>query len=441
MSSGQLGEARHAPSLRVIQVPGGAIEHIDRRGWLRIILCTIGASVSVIPIAIVPVSIFIKPLHAAMGWGRGEIALTLTCLSLSIAISMPLAGLLIDRFGVWKVATLSLALFGSGMLLLPLSIGHFGLAGLYGLSCLNGIIGAASSSLVYCKLISGWFDKGRGFALGCALSGIALGGVIAPLVGASAIQAFGWKAGFYSLGLLPLLVGIPAVLVLRSTTVGAVEAPEIEIFRYGDGFAEASRTRVFLTLLMVFLIVCFTLNAVQIHLAAFLSDRGASATLSAAALSGVYLISIPTRIITGMLFDRMFAPWVASLCITGAALGVALLLVPSSSPLVVSSAVILFGIGIGAENDLMALLVSRYFGMRAFAQIYGALYAAFMLGGAAGPYLLGVYFDVHHDYVRGLWLCIVGLAISAALLLLMPRYPASRDISGITSDPARPAKL
>jgi MFS family permease len=87
-------------------------------------------------------------------------------------------------------------------------------------------------------------------------------------------------------------------------------------------------------------------------------------------------------------------------------------------------AVALLGVGAGAEADLLGFLVSRYYGMRAFGQIYGWVFAAFLVGSAIGPYLLGAAFDILGSYGLALYLCAAALIVVIALLLLLPRFPS-----------------
>ena len=59
---------------------------------------------------------------------------------------------------------------------------------------------------------------------------------------------------------------------------------------------------------------------------------------------------------------------------------------------------VLVGIGLGAEVDLIAFLLSRYLGMRSFGEIYGYFFAIFMLGAGLGPFVMGVSFDRTGSY-------------------------------------------
>ena len=100
-----------------------------------------------------------------------------------------------------------------------------------------------------------------------------------------------------------------------------------------------------------------------------------------------------------------------------------MLALPIPSSFQATVAIILIGVGTGSESDLLALLVSRYYGPRAFGQIYGSIFAAFMVGSAAGPYLVGALFDRFGSYGVALAWTAAALVLAAALLAVLPRFP------------------
>ena len=77
---------------------------------------------------------------------------------------------------------------------------------------------------------------------------------------------------------------------------------------------------------------------------------------------------------------------------------------------------VLCGLGIGAEIDLMAFFVGRYFGLRAFAAIYGLMFATFAVGSGLGSYLMGACFDLAGSY-RPMLVAFVAVLIAACLLI------------------------
>ncbi len=375
---------------------------------------------SVIPVGIISFSVFIKPLAQAFGWRRAEIALALTIMSLAMAAAMPVAGRMIDRFGTRRPMIASLMLFSIGLTATPAAVAQFGLAGLYVAAILVGVLGTASSSVVYVKVLSARFEAHRGLSLGFAMSGIAVGSATAPLAAATLIEHFGWQAGFYGLATLPIIVGLPIALSLpetpavNSTTAGRTG---------GLALREAIRERTFALLLLIFLLDAAAVHGVQLHIAPLLSDRGLSAQSSAAGLSYLFIVSAFARLLSGYLFDRTFAPRVGATCFCASTLGM-LLLTSSSTTSTTMIAVALLGVGAGAEADLLGFLVGRYYGMRAFGQVYGWVFAAFLIGSAIGPYLLGAAFDALGNYRRALFFCAATLVAVSALLLSLPRFPS-----------------
>jgi MFS family permease len=151
------------------------------------------------------------------------------------------------------------------------------------------------------------------------------------------------------------------------------------------------------------------------------TDMGASRR--AAELAGSYfgISTIAGRLIAGPLLDRLPGNVVA--------LGVFLLasagyLVPglagSAAAPVYAAAI---GLALGSDTDLGAFLTSRYFGLRAFAESYGWLYAAGALGYVLGPLLVGMLFTKfgNYDVARLTW---AALTLTAAILFLsLGRYP------------------
>jgi MFS family permease len=151
-------------------------------------------------------------------------------------------------------------------------------------------------------------------------------------------------------------------------------------------------------------------------------DRGLTPEAAVGVFSLLFVVTAVTRIIAGFLFDRFFAPLVGFVLFVLGGIGIAMLL-PSWAPIYYLIAAALMGIATGAETDLLAYLTSRYFGMRAFGQLYGGLFLAFMLGSAIGPALLGFGYDAFGNYDATLYGLIASTAVASLLLLTLPRYP------------------
>jgi MFS family permease len=151
-----------------------------------------------------------------------------------------------------------------------------------------------------------------------------------------------------------------------------------------------------------------------------------TAPAAAAVASLLGLAAIVGRIVTGLTLDwiNRSLPGLLFLCI--GALGVMLLALFGVRFSVV--AVLLIGFVVGAEIDLMAYFVSRYFGLRAHAAIFGWNYGMVALGSSIAPLVVGAVRDHRGNYVLGLSLCAASLAIAGILCALLGRYQYAADM-------------
>lgn len=131
--------------------------------------------------------------------------------------------------------------------------------------------------------------------------------------------------------------------------------------------------------------------------------------------------SIAGRLGNGYLLDRYLASRVAAVSFAGAAIGLAILAGGATGSLAyVASA--LLGLAIGAEADVMPYLVSRYFGMRSMAALFGVIFGAYTLGNGVGRYLYAAGFDATGSYRLPLVCAIVGLVVASLGTLTLPDY-------------------
>jgi hypothetical protein len=95
----------------------------------------------------------------------------------------------------------------------------------------------------------------------------------------------------------------------------------------------------------------------------------------------------------------------------------------SLGPLGTAGALVVVGFAAGAEFDMMAFLVARYFGLTHYGKIYGVQYAIFFLGAALAPAIFGSSFDAHKSYVFILSVVAAATLVAATTLLLLGPYP------------------
>jgi MFS family permease len=143
---------------------------------------------------------------------------------------------------------------------------------------------------------------------------------------------------------------------------------------------------------------------------------------------GLYgLATMTGRLTAGFLVDRIFAPYVAAVFFLAPISGFAF--VASAAGVLPALGAILMGLGLGTEIDLIAFLVSRYFGQKSFGQLYGWLFMMFLLGATVGRFLGGVVYDLAHSYTPFLIGSAAALVVAVALLIRLGpyAYPVERE--------------
>jgi len=277
------------------------------------------------------------------------------------------------------------------------------------LAALAGAVSSVQTPLPYAKAISAWFDDRRGLALGVAMSGVGLGAIIMPQIARALIDWTGWRGAYLGLGAITFAVAFPAVaLAIREPGARAErgDAPARLGRRAGVTARDAARTSQFWLLACVFLLAGAAINGANTHIIPLLTDRG----LTPAAATGMFgvmgLSTLVGRPFIGLLLDRIFAPYVAAAFFLAPLLGLPLLSAGSGPTPAIGAA--LLGLALGAEMDLIAFLTTRYLGQRAFGEIYGYLFMAFVLGSSIGQFIADVSFDRLGSYSPAL----IGYAVA-----------------------------
>jgi cyanate permease len=287
--------------------------------------------------------------------------------------------------------------------------------------------------------------------------GIGVGAIAAPPVAQRLIAMFGWRAAYAIWGCAVLLIALPlATAFLRNDPGDKGLLPDgdrepdergrdpIELRPANEGLSwhQIWRSSTFWLLISAFFLAGASVHACVLHLSALLTDRGVSAPAAAMAISVVGLAVLVGRVGTGYLLDKFFAPRLAAFFFCGAATGIGLLMIGSAGKIALGAA-FLIGMGMGAEGDVIAYSISRYFGLRAFGTAYGYAFGSFVLAGAVGTLLMGVGFDFTRSYSVPLAGFFVAMLTAAGLMMLLGpyRYAASQTHETLPATPAPEASF
>ena len=400
------------------------------RGWWIVATSAVGMSAGPGQFAFGALGLFMLPLAAEFGWSRTAISIALSCHSVALALSIPLIGRLVDRHGSRAVLLPSCAVFA--LLLAALALFVEQLWQLWLLFALIGSLAAGANSLPYLRTISAWFDRRRALALGLAMGGSGLGFVYVPPTVQYVIDAHGWRPAWLMLAAVVALFALPlAYFTLREAPSARdlegrdeLRAPRRDVPQAGAQLALGLllRRALLWQLFVVFCLLSLALYGVR-HLVPMLRDRGTGAGEAALVQSALGIAVVVSRIFIGYLMDRFFAPRVALVCFLLSTIGVALLALGPPG-IAAFAAVLLIGLSLGAEMDMLAFLTGRYFGLANFGQVYGILFTAFLLGTSIGPVAFGMVFESQGSYAGALFASIGLMLVAAVVTARLPRYAA-----------------
>lgn len=368
--------------------------------------------------------LFVVPLSAEFGWGRGEIMTVVMVLTLGIIPSGLAIGWLSDRFGAFRLIVVSQ--LGLGVCFVALGLFTTSLATLYGIYFVMAVLASGTLPITFCQIVSARFERQRGLALGITLCGTGLAAATVPLYATAVMERFGWRAAYIAIGVLPILIALPlSMALLRDKSPAARGAAGAAPSQAGASLGAALRSYRFWVLGAAFFLISGVVTGVLTSLVPLLVERGFEPTWAAGLLGFFGITVIAGRLGAGVLFDRIWAPLVAVCFLTPAAIGLTALAQDSVGTVGVVAAVVAIALATGMELDLSAFLTARYFGRRHFGKIYGGVFVMLLVGGGVAAQLTGWLYDVYGSYTETLYGGAAGVVVCALLLLTLGRYPAS----------------
>jgi MFS family permease len=368
-------------------------------------------------------NVFDKPLLEALGQAAGA-PVSLAALKSRDAITLavgglmaPLAGAAADRFGVRPLMLVGAVL---------LSAGYFLYSRVDSLSEIYAIHFLFASTLATCGLVvnvilvSRWFVRDRGLALGIALAGTSLGNGTLPPLNAALMGEVGWRAAFAWTSLLPLLL-IPVILFIVRERPADRMAQQPPADARGNApaapasleFRTALRTRNFWVLALIAMFTFFSIIGTQAHLNLYMLGRGFSQMDAGFSYTVLFYLGLVGKILSGFLADRFGRKRVFVTTLAVMTAGAITLASPAAN--VLWGGLVLFGLGWGGLYTLLQLLAADYFGPRHLGKILGAITVLDTFGGGLGPPLIGAIRDSAGSYAPAFFL-VAGL-VTVALLI------------------------
>ncbi|MDX2277347.1 MAG: MFS transporter [Hyphomonadaceae bacterium] len=393
-----------------------------KRNWRVVVAGAVGVGSGVSLFGFV-YSLFIQGWEREFNWSRAEISLAYFAAP-AAALFMPLIGAMVDRFGARIVATVSTVLLCVVYGFIVNISDNVWL--LYASLFAAAFLGGGSGPISYSRAVASRFDAARGLALALTLSGTAVMAIIFPPILNWVIDTWGWRWGIGLLVLIAAGFGLPAAFFgLRERAdpaTGLAEAPAVSP-AFGFTVLEALRGAKFWILCLCVFLIAAPIFGVTAHMKPLFLERGFSSGQAALMISALASAVLCGRLLTGYLIDRYWAPGIAAALVVSSAVGALMIFAAGGSFWLAALGVFLLGAAQGAELDIMAYLTSRYFGLRAFSTLYGALAIAYSLAFPTGALIYANVRAETGQYDGALIIASASLAAAAVLLLTLGRYP------------------
>ncbi|UCG74173.1 MAG: MFS transporter [Chromatiales bacterium] len=349
---------------------------------------------------------------------RGALKFRDTITLLGSGLLAPLAGALADRIGVRPLMVVGLIL---------LSVANFlysritSMGDIYGIHTIIAMSLAGAGLVVNVMIVSKWFVKNRGLAVGLTVAGTSLGNAALPQLNAWLIGEFGWRMAFVYTAGIPLLL-IPIVLFVmreKPEDMGLV-APGSESLgggvshtQLGMSYREALRTSNFWLLASIAMLTFYSILALLTNLFLHMREQGFEPQVAASGLTVLFLLGLVGKLTSGVLADlygrkRVFVGTLAIMCV-----GAWLLI--STSDATFWPAIVLLGGGWGGLYTLLQLLAAETFGVRDLGKILGTITVLDTFGGGLGPVLTGLMYDRFGSYT--IPFTIIAVLVTVALVL------------------------
>ncbi len=371
----------------------------------------IGLSISMNAAMIYSLGSFIGPLEGEFGWARGDISLAATALTCGLFLAGPMVGLACDRFGA--AVTGASSLVGFAMVLLTIAATLDSLRELWLLYFLCALAGAGSTPIVLLRPVSAAFDRQRGLALGIALTGAGLTAFWIPNVITALVANSGWRGAYAGLALIALLIAPVVFLGFRSSERRVHLRVGSTARMGGSSIRQARRSAAFWWMSAMAVAMALGIGGVVVHLVPMFLDLGMTPATAAGTASVMGIASVAGRLAVGFCLDR-FPPHRVAMAVL--VLGILGLFILQAGAGYAVAGVVLIGLLLGAELDMLAFLTTRLFGHLAFGAIYGWFYSIFALGFGIGPFLIGRLRDASGSYgpATGISVVVLLLAVGSA---------------------------
>jgi len=403
---------------RTIEIP----TPISRGGQIQVAFTSFFALFAIVGLALYGLPFYYDRMVNEFGWSRAEVT---SGNAISKLIVGPLfgffAGWIVDRFGPRRLMLVGIVFAAIALI----GLGNMNALWMfYFFYLLNALGYVCAGPLPNQVLLSRWFDKSRGKAMGFAYLGIGLGGVLVFQISAALMDFFGWHVALTVLGVLIFVIAFPLAFFVKESPTAISAEEKAQIAPIGN----VLKSPFFYLLAIGSMCSIGAVGGANQHLKLFLSgDLHFTDREAANVASLVLLASLAGRLIMGWLADRLAKKYVMLLIYLLVAGGISLLFF-ATVPGVIYLFAVVFGIGLGGDYMIIPLMAADLFGVKVLGRLMGIVLTADGVAEATAPLLVGSLRDATQSYVIGFGVLVIFALVGAVAIGLLPRKTRVSDM-------------
>jgi len=405
-------------------------------GWIIALISGIGIMFSISVFIPATNGIMASYLTEEFGWLQSEIVFGTSFATFATILVAPFLGAIVDKFGARRVITFSFVLEALIVASFCYVDGHLWLY--YARYAALAIFATGTTAVPFNRIISRWFNLRRGVAISIAMACYGLGGVVWSKLTPVLFNIFGWRNAFLAMAVILMFIILPIILIfiretpesIGSTIDGLPESPESKsapkVDTIGLSLGKAISEIQFWKIAIGFFFISFALQSIVLQITPMMITHGLEPATAYNIQAYLWLAMIFGRMTTGVLMDRMFAPYVGIIFSIPAIIGIFILSgSPTLSVGVAALGAICIGMANGCEADIIPYITGRYFGLKHYTKIYGTFFSCFCLGSAAGPPITAKLIETTGGFHIMLWTHTGAILLACAILFTFARFPES----------------
>ena len=394
-------------------------ENISRRGQIQVAATSFFALFAIVGLALYGLPYYYDYMVRDFGWTRTQVT---SGNALSKLVVGPLfgffAGWIVDRFGPRRLMLVGIAMAGVALI----GLGNMNALWMfYFFYLLNALGYVCAGPLPNQVLLTRWFDKSRGKAMGFAYLGIGIGGFLVFQISKVLVPAVGWHKALTILGVLIIVIASPLVFFIKESPNPV--ASSVKTVTPTAPMTWAFKSPLFYLLAIGSMCSIGAVGGANQHLKLFMTlDLRFTDGQAANVASLVLISSLIGRLLMGWLADHLPKKYVMMIIYLLVAGGISLLFF-AKTPGVIYLFAIVFGIGLGGDYMIIPLMAAELFGVKIMGRLMGIVLTADGVAEALAPLLVARLRDKTSSYVIG-FTVLVGLAlIGSVAVALLPRKP------------------